>query len=165
MEYVLQAIDLEAESLMFDTLNLRALMIAAVATMLLVASILIGSRNLGNFDAALIAYLFGCIFACFGVVYRYSVWLQRPPTWRYFSRGWRLFFRGRTIAYGWELTKHFVVQFLGQPDDVPRRPPDIKARDDAKDFHQFRIRNYELRILSVCTMTGIAPPKFVIRNS
>jgi hypothetical protein len=50
---------------MFNTLNLRAAVIAAVATVLLVASILIGSRNLGNFDAALIAYLFGCIFACF----------------------------------------------------------------------------------------------------
>ena len=41
---------------MFNTLNLRAAAIAAVATVLLVASILIGSRNLGNFDAALIAY-------------------------------------------------------------------------------------------------------------
>ena len=99
---------------MFNTLNLRAALLAGLATLLLVVSILVGSRNLGNFDAALIAYLFGCIFACFGVVYRYGVWLQRPPTWQYFSRGWRLFFRGRTLAYGWELTKHFIVQFLGQ---------------------------------------------------
>ena len=99
---------------MFDTLNLRAALIAAAATVLLVASVLIGSRNLGNFDPALIAYLFGCIFAFFGVVYRYTVWLQRPPTWRYFARGWRLFFTGKTLAYGWELARHFVVQFLGQ---------------------------------------------------
>ena len=47
---------------MFNTLNLRAALVAAAATLLLVASILIGSRNLGNFDPALIAYLFGCIF-------------------------------------------------------------------------------------------------------
>ena len=99
---------------MFNTLNLRAALIATAATLLLVASIIVGSRNLGNFDPALIAYLFGCIFACFGVVYRYTVWLQRPPTWRYFARGWKLFFTGRTIAYGWELVRHFVVQFLGQ---------------------------------------------------
>jgi hypothetical protein len=99
---------------MFNTLNLRAALIAAAATLLLVVSILIGSRNLGNFDPALIAYLFGCIFACFGIAYRYSVWLQRPPTWLYFKRGWQLFFQGRTIAYGWELVKHFVVDFLGQ---------------------------------------------------
>jgi hypothetical protein len=99
---------------MFDTLNLRAALVATGATVLLVVSILIGSRNLGNFDPALIAYLFGCIFASFGVVYRYSVWLQRPPTWRYFARGWKLFFTGRTFAYGWELVRHFVVHFLAQ---------------------------------------------------
>lgn len=99
---------------MFSTLNLRAAIIAGVATLLLVASILVGSRNLVNFDPALIAYLFGCIFACFGVVYRYCVWLQRPPTWRFFARGWKLFYTGRTFVYGWELVKHFVVEFLGQ---------------------------------------------------
>jgi hypothetical protein len=99
---------------MFGTLNLRAAILATGATLLLIASILVGSRNLGNFDPALVAYLFGCIFGCFGVVYRYSVWLQRPPTWRYFARGWRLFFTGRTFVYGWELVKHFLVQFLGQ---------------------------------------------------
>lgn len=99
---------------MFNTLNLPAALIAGAATLLLVVSILVGSRNLVNFDAALIAYLFGCIFACFGVVYRYTVWLQRPPTWRYFWRGWQLFFTGRTLAYGRELVRHFFVQFLGQ---------------------------------------------------
>jgi hypothetical protein len=99
---------------MFSTLNLRAAGAAALATLLLIASIIVGSRNLVNFDPALIAYLFGCIFACFGVTYRYCVWLQRPPTWRYFLRGWQLFFSGRMLAYGWELVKHFIVDFLGQ---------------------------------------------------
>ncbi len=99
---------------MFTTLNLIALLTATLATLGLVVSIFVGSRNLGNFDPALIAYLFGCIFACFGVVYRYTVWLQRPPTWRYFVRGWQLFFSGKALVYGWELTKHFVVNFLGQ---------------------------------------------------
>jgi len=99
---------------MFSTLNLRAALFAAVVTVLLVISIFVGSRNLGNFDPALVAYLFGCIFACFGVAYRYAVWLQRPPTWRYFARGWQLFFTGRIFVYGWELVSHFVVHFLGQ---------------------------------------------------
>ena len=99
---------------MFDTLNLRAAGLATVVTGMLVVSIQVGSRNLTNFDPALVAYLFGCIFACFGVVYRYFVWLQRPPTWRYFTQGWRLFLRGSTITYGWELLRHFAVQFLGQ---------------------------------------------------
>lgn len=99
---------------MFSTLNPRAALAAAFATTILVASILIGSRNLGNFDPGLIAYLFGCIFAAFGVVYRYCVWLQRPPTWRYFVRGWRLTFSRRMLAYGWELASHFVVDLVGQ---------------------------------------------------
>lgn len=99
---------------MLNTLNPIALLVATAATLGLVVSIIIGSRNLGNFDAALVAYLFGCIFACFGVVYRYFVWLQRPPTWRYFERGWRLFFTGQMIPYGLELTKHFITQFIGQ---------------------------------------------------
>lgn len=99
---------------MFSTLNPAALLTATLATAGLVGAIFLGSRNLGNFDAALVAYLFGCIFACFGVVYRYTVWLQRPPTWKYFLRGWQLFFSGRAIVYGWELAKHFIVNFLGQ---------------------------------------------------
>jgi nitrate reductase gamma subunit len=97
-----------------STLNRLAFTLAALATLGLVAAIYLGSRNLGNFDPALVAYLFACIFACFGVVYRYSVWLQRPPTWRYFARGWQLFFSGRAIVYGWEFVKNFFVNFLGQ---------------------------------------------------
>lgn len=99
---------------MFSVLNLRATVVATLATILLIVAILAGSRNLTNFDPALVAYLFGCIFACFGVAYRYCVWLQRPPTWRYFSRGWQLFFSGRMFAYGTELVKHFLFQFIGQ---------------------------------------------------
>jgi hypothetical protein len=99
---------------MFSTLNPVALLTATLATVALVISVYVGSRNLGNFDPALIAYLFGCIFACFGVVYRYTVWLQRPPTWRYFLRGWQLFLSGKIFRYGWELVRHFVVDFLGQ---------------------------------------------------
>ena len=99
---------------MLTTLNPVALLTATVATLSLVLAIFVGSRSLGNFDPALIAYLFGCIFACFGVVYRYTVWLQRAPTWRYFCHGWRLFFSGKALVYGWELTRHFVVNFLSQ---------------------------------------------------
>lgn len=99
---------------MFSTFNLKAAAFAAAMTLLLVASILVGSRNLGNFDSALIAYLFGCIFACFGIVYRCGVWLQRPPTWRYFARSWQLFFSRRMAVYGFELMKHVTVDLIGQ---------------------------------------------------
>jgi hypothetical protein len=45
-----------------------------------IAITILGSDNLAWFDAALVGYLFGLIFAIFGVAYRYSVWLRRPPT-------------------------------------------------------------------------------------
>jgi hypothetical protein len=57
------------------------------------ALIVIGSRNLDHFDAALVAYTFATLFATFGVTYRYAMWLQRPPTKLYWKRGWQMFFR------------------------------------------------------------------------
>jgi len=57
----------------------------------LVAAIVLGSRNLQNFDAALVIYTFAIIFATWGVVYHYSVWIRKPPTRVYWQRGWQLF--------------------------------------------------------------------------
>lgn len=62
-------------------------------TLVLAALIVIGSRNLAHFDAALVAYTFSILFATFGLSYRYIVWLQRPPTARYWRSGWQAFFR------------------------------------------------------------------------
>jgi NNP family nitrate/nitrite transporter-like MFS transporter len=56
----------------------------------LVAAIVVGSRNLQNFDPALVIYTFATIFATWGVVYHYWVWLQKPPTKIYWRRGWQL---------------------------------------------------------------------------
>ena len=42
--------------------------------------IVLGSRNLEHFDAALVGYTFATLFAAFGITYRYAMWLQRPPT-------------------------------------------------------------------------------------
>lgn len=55
--------------------------------------VLLGSRNLAHFDAALVAYTFAVLFATFGLAYRYAMWLQRPPTATYWRRGWQAFFR------------------------------------------------------------------------
>ena len=60
----------------------------------LVAAIVLGSRNLQNFDAALVIYTFAIIFATWGVVYHYSVWIRKPPTRVYWQRGWQLFREG-----------------------------------------------------------------------
>jgi hypothetical protein len=62
-------------------------------TLLLGILILVGSRNLAHFDAALVAYTFSILFATFGLTYRYAMWLSRPPTALYWRRGWQAFFR------------------------------------------------------------------------
>src|SRR5690606_5699421 len=67
-------------------------------TLVLAVLIGIGSRNLAHFDAALVGYTFATLFAVFGITYRYSMWLQRPPTALYWRRGWQVFFRRGHIA-------------------------------------------------------------------
>jgi nitrate/nitrite transporter NarK len=64
---------------------------ATLWTSILIAAIVLGSRNLENFDAALVIYTFAIIFATWGVVYHYSVWLRKPPTRVYWQRGWQIF--------------------------------------------------------------------------
>src|SRR6266571_4443929 len=61
-------------------------------TAILALLIIVGSRNLSRFDAALVAYTFASLFAAFGLTYRYTMWLQRPPTALYWRRGWQVFF-------------------------------------------------------------------------
>ncbi|MEX0886955.1 MAG: hypothetical protein WD009_11000 [Phycisphaeraceae bacterium] len=60
--------------------------------------IIIGSRRLQNFDAALVGYTFATLFAFFGVTYRYAMWLHKPPTALYFKRGWQIFLQPRFLA-------------------------------------------------------------------
>jgi NNP family nitrate/nitrite transporter-like MFS transporter len=64
---------------------------ATLWTALLVAAIVVGSRNLQNFDPALVIYTFAVVFATWGVVYHYNVWLEKPPTRVYWDRGWELY--------------------------------------------------------------------------
>lgn len=71
--------------------RIRAGVAATFFTGLLVAAIVVGSRNLQNFDPALVIYTFATIFATWGVVYHYRVWLDKPPTRVYWERGWQLF--------------------------------------------------------------------------
>ncbi len=67
-------------------------------TGILAILIVVGSRNLQHFDAALVGYTFAVLFATFAITYRYSMWLQRPPTRTYWTRGWQLFFSPRYIG-------------------------------------------------------------------
>jgi hypothetical protein len=76
----------------------RATTWGLAVTVALAALIVVGSRNLEHFDAALVGYTSAVLFATFGLTYRYAMWLQRPPTGVYWRRGWEAFFRR-----GWRL--------------------------------------------------------------
>lgn len=75
--------------------SLRATVWGLLNTLLWAGLVVLGSRNLAYFDAELVAYTFAVLFAIFAITYRYSMWLQRPPTAMYWRRGWQLFFRSR----------------------------------------------------------------------
>ena len=77
--------------------RILALVCGTVATLVLAALIVIGSRRLSHFDAALVGYTFASLFSLFGITYRYTMWLQRPPTWLYFKRGWQVFLAPRHL--------------------------------------------------------------------
>lgn len=87
----------------------RATLWGVVATVILAVAIVVGSRNLGHFDAALVGYTFASLFATFGITYRYAMWLQRPPTRVYWRRGWQVFF-GRQLGKNlWRFPRHLVT--------------------------------------------------------
>jgi len=94
--------------------QLRAGGWATMAAILLVASIVVGSRNLRNFDAALVIYTFASVFAFWGVVFHYAVWLQKPPTRIYFKRSFELVARRGLISSLRRLTAVAGTHLLGQ---------------------------------------------------
>lgn len=97
--------------------KVKATLWAVLVTAILARLIVLGSRNLAHFDAALIPYTFATLFAAFGITRRYALWLQRPPTAMYWKRGWRVFFRlfrprymGRNfVAFSERVTGHFAL--------------------------------------------------------
>ena len=92
--------------------SIKGIAWGVLVTALLAALIVVGSRNLEHFDAALVGYTFATLFATFGIIYRYAMWLQRPPTRLYWRRGWQLFLTprhlGRNLA---QLARRFGVMF------------------------------------------------------
>ncbi len=78
--------------------TIKATLWGALVTSALAILIIVGSRNLAHFDAALVGYTFAVLFATFGITYRYAMWLQRPPTALYWKRGWQVFFRPRHLS-------------------------------------------------------------------
>lgn len=99
---------------MIKVIDIKAFIVATATTAFTLALILVGSRSLQNFDAALVAYLFGTLFAIFGIVYRYTVWVQRPPTKIYFKRSLRTLFSKEFLHFSWFSIKDFFKNILFQ---------------------------------------------------
>jgi hypothetical protein len=79
---------------------------------LLAVLIVLGSRNLQHFDAALVGYTFATLFAAFGIAYRYAMWLQRPPTRLYWRRGWQVFASPRFVGHNLaQFARRFLLEF------------------------------------------------------
>jgi nitrate/nitrite transporter NarK len=100
--------------------RLRAGAWATLWTALLIAAIVVGSRNLQNFDPALVIYTFAVIFATWGVVYHYNVWLEKPPTRVYWDRGWELF-RRRGIMHSLVRVLTLTASHLAAQQFIARR--------------------------------------------
>jgi NNP family nitrate/nitrite transporter-like MFS transporter len=100
--------------------RLRAAAWATMWTGVLVAAIVVGSRNLQNFDPALVIYTFAVIFATWGVVYHYSVWLDKPPTRVYWERGLQIF-RERGVLRGLVRLGALASTYLAAQTFISRR--------------------------------------------
>src|SRR6266699_4853209 len=68
-----------------------AVLMALAASAVLTLLIILGSRNLEHYDAALFGSTVASVVAVGAVVFRYAIWLQRPATRVYWRRGWKLF--------------------------------------------------------------------------
>jgi len=74
-----------------------AVLAGTVAAIALVILIVVGSRGLRDFDSALIGYAVASVFTLAALVYRYTLWIGRPPTRRYFRAGWAHFLSWRNF--------------------------------------------------------------------
>lgn len=91
---------------------IKASLSGLAAAAVLAGLIVLGSRNLQHFDAALVAYTFATLFATFAIVYRYAMWLQRPPTRLYWRRGWQVFLaRGHRFRHLRDFFRRFLAAF------------------------------------------------------
>ena len=93
----------------------RAAIAATVVTLVLLVLIYVGSRGLRDFDSALIGYAVASVFMAAALTYRYTLWLGRPPTWRYFRAGWVEFLSWRNFRrYTLLIPKAWWTDIFGQ---------------------------------------------------
>lgn len=71
--------------------DVRAAVWGSAAVVVVLIGVYFGSGRLQWFDPALAGYLAGVLLAVFATVYRYLLWLRRPPTAKLNERGWEAF--------------------------------------------------------------------------
>jgi len=97
------------------TIRARAFWAAAVATTITILLVIVGSRGLRDFDAALIGYAVATMFAIAALAYRYALWIGRVPTGRYFRAGWATFLSWRNFRrYTLLIPRALWTDLIGQ---------------------------------------------------
>lgn len=96
------------------SLRTRSILFAIAAAAILTGLIALGSRGFHWFDAALIGYAVATIFATAAVTYKYSFWLARPPTGRYWRRSWGLFFSYENFRHYFPLIPKAIADLFAQ---------------------------------------------------
>ncbi len=90
-------------------------MLAGLTVLVLVLLIYFGSSQMRHFDSALVGYAVATVIAAAALVYRYSLWLGKPPTWRYFRAGWTHFLSWRNFRrYTTLIPKAWWTDILAQ---------------------------------------------------
>lgn len=96
-------------------LDTRGIVLGTIGVVVVLVGVYLGSGALRWFDAALVPYLLGTVLAVFATIYRYIVWLRRPPTARLNRRGWEAMrAKGRVgsnlVALGGMLVTNLALQ-------------------------------------------------------
>jgi hypothetical protein len=92
----------------------KAVLAGLTTTGVLTAGVVVGSRNLLHYDPALLIYTFGTLLAVYVITYRVAVFMQRPPTKRYATRGVQLLFHGNVLRNVWLMAVDVVVNMAVQ---------------------------------------------------
>lgn len=104
-----------------SSVDLPATIAGTAAAVVVSVAIYLGSRRLANFDAALVGYACATIFLAFGIVYRYSIWVQSPPTARFLRRGWGSFLSLRNFRQNPDLVPKALVTNLALQTFIKER--------------------------------------------
>jgi hypothetical protein len=89
--------------------------VAGLLSAVVVSSLIfLGSNNLRHFDWVLLPYAAATVCSAVAIAYRYTIWLQRPPTKRYWQQGWRLLLRNKPLQNSGYLVRLLLDNFAAQ---------------------------------------------------